>query len=136
MKRWAKFAGRRYLAQIEDDGLRKKWLLRISCNNAAPDAFWLLAEQAMRFPLAVLLLALAATTAMAQSDPRSSTGQIGPLAAGPFQALGNVIRNPDAAPPRRPRSNPPPSQPQPPPSIFPRGVLVNPEATQSQTPQR
>jgi len=93
----------------------------------------------MRFPLAVLLLALAATGAMAQSEPRGNTGQIGPLAAGPFQALGNVIRNPDADPPRtnRPRPNPPATEAAPPPSIFPPGVLVNPQAgPQIQTPPR
>ena len=42
----AKFAGRHYLAQIESGGLRKKWLPAISCNNAAPNVYWLPAEQA------------------------------------------------------------------------------------------
>ena len=83
----------------------------------------------MKIPLAVLLLlGFAVTGAMAQS--RDNTGQTAPVIAGPFQALGNVIRNPDADPPRRypPRPAPPQTEPAGPPSIIPPGTLANPQA--------
>ena len=89
----------------------------------------------MKLPLAVLLLGLAVTGALAQSRD----GQPAPVIASPFQALGNVIRNPDADPPRTyPRRTNPQSA-QPPPSIIPPGTLTNPDAnseTTAQTPPR
>ena len=92
----------------------------------------------MKFPLVVLLLGLAVTGAMAQSR---DNGQTTPIIASPFQALGNVIRNPDADPPRNypRRANPPTTAPAPPPTIIPPGTLANPEANPqagSQTPPR
>jgi hypothetical protein len=82
----------------------------------------------MKFPLAIFLLGLSATTAMAQSS--GNTGQAAPIIVSPFQALGNVIRNPDADPPRRypPRPVPPQTEPAGPPSIIPPGTLANPQA--------
>ena len=91
----------------------------------------------MKLPLAVLLLGLAVTGALAQSRD----GQPAPVIASPFQALGNVIRNPDADPPRTypRRANPQSAQPAPPPSIIPPGTLTNPDANSpatAQTPPR
>jgi len=64
-----------------------------------------------------------ATPAMAQQQPQQPV-----TVPGPFQGLGNVLRNPDApnsnpARPRRPAN--PPSQPAPPPTIIPPGTLDN-----------
>ena len=63
-----------------------------------------------------------APPAMAQQQPAPVT------VPGPFQGLGNVLRNPDAPNPNttrpRPRANPP-SQPAPPPTIIPPGTLDN-----------
>lgn len=89
----------------------------------------------MKFLLAVLLLGLTATGAMAQSS--GNTGQAAPIIVSPFQALGNVIRNPDADPPRTyPRhANPPPAEPAPPPTIIPPGTLTNPEISSQVGPQ-
>ena len=90
----------------------------------------------MKIPLAVLLLlGFAVAGAMAQS--RDNAGQTAPVIASPFQALGNVIRNPDADPPRTypPRPNPPRTEPAAPPSIIPPGTLNNPEAGPQPNPQ-
>jgi len=86
----------------------------------------------MKLPLAVFLLALAITGAMAQSR-----GDQPPVVASPFQALGNVIRNPDADPPRTTprRANPLSAQPAPPPTIIPPGILTNPDANPQAGPQ-
>ena len=59
-----------------------------------------------------------ATPAMAQQQPQQPV-----TVPGPFQALGNVLRNPDAQKPRPPAK--PPSQPAPPPTIIPPGTLDN-----------
>ncbi len=87
----------------------------------------------MKFPLVVLLLGLAATGAMAQSRDNGPTT---PIIASPFQALGNVIRNPDADPPRNyPRRANPTTAPVPLPTIIPPGTLANPEANPQAVPQ-
>jgi len=97
--------------------------------------FGYLESKQMKFPLAILLLGLAATGAMAQS--RGNTGQTAPVIVSPFQALGNVIRNPDADPPRKypPRTSSPSVEPAPPPSIIPPGTLTNPQASPQANPQ-
>ncbi|MBN9546496.1 MAG: hypothetical protein J0I19_13570 [Alphaproteobacteria bacterium] len=87
----------------------------------------------MKFPLVVLLLGLAVTGARAQSRDNGPTT---PVIASPFQALGNVIRNPDADPPRNyPRRASPTTAPVPPPTIIPPGTLANPEANSQAVPQ-
>jgi hypothetical protein len=85
----------------------------------------------MKLSIVILILALAATAAMAQSQPRNGTNS--PVVASPFQALGNVIRNPDADPPRKytPRTTPAA-----PPTIIPPGTLTNPQADPRTPPQR
>ena len=81
----------------------------------------------MKLPPAIFILGLAVTAAMAQSRPRDgASGTNGPVVAGPFQALGNVIRNPDADPPRK---YTPRTAPAAPPTIIPPGTLTNPQAT-------
>ena len=59
-----------------------------------------------------------ATPAMAQQQPQQPV-----TVPGPFQGLGNVLRNPDAQKPRPPAK--PASQPAPPPTIIPPGTLDN-----------
>ena len=70
-----------------------------------------------------MLALLLATPAMAQQQPSQPV-----TVPGPFQGLGNVLRNPDAPNPSatRPRQPAnPPSQPAPPPTIIPPGTLDN-----------
>jgi hypothetical protein len=64
---------------------------------------------------------LTAATAQTQTDNAGRTPAL--VVVGPFQALGNVIRNPDADPPRR-RARPA-TQPSPPPTAIPPGTLNN-----------
>ena len=78
----------------------------------------------MKLPLAVFLLGLAVTGAMAQTQPQNGNPP-GPPVAIPFQALGNVIRNSDADPPRR----------YPPPPAVPPGTPNNPQANPPAAPQ-
>ena len=68
---------------------------------------------------------ITAATAQIQPDNRPSRAPA-PVVVGPFQALGNVIRNPDADPPRR-RAAPPAQTP--PPTIIPPNTLQNGAAT-------
>jgi hypothetical protein len=64
--------------------------------------FGYLRSKQMKLPLVIFLLGLAVTGAMAQSAPRDrNETPPGPPVAAPFQALGNVIRNPDADRPHR-----------------------------------
>lgn len=91
--------------------------------------FGYLRSKQMKLPLVIFLLGLAVTGAMAQSAPRDrNETPPGPPVAIPFQALGNVIRNPDADHPRRaapaaPRqgtpNNPQPGPPANPPDTVP-----------------
>jgi hypothetical protein len=77
------------------------------------------------FLCAALLSGASVTAAMAQTQPDNRTSRIpAPVVVGPFQALGNVIRNPDADPPRR-RAAPPPQTP--PPTIIPNRTIANPD---------
>jgi hypothetical protein len=64
-----------------------------------------------------------AATAQTQTDNNNAGRIPAPVVVGPFQALGNVIRNPDADPPRR-RVRPV-TQPSPPPTVIPPGALNN-----------
>lgn len=64
--------------------------------------FGYLQSKQMKNPLVIFLLGMAVTGAMAQSGPQGRNENLpGPPVAAPFQALGNVIRNPDADRPRR-----------------------------------
>jgi hypothetical protein len=72
---------------------------------------------------AALLLGANITAATAQTQLDNRTSRVpAPVVVGPFQALGNVIRNPDADPPRR-RTAPPAQTP--PPTIIPPNTLQN-----------
>jgi hypothetical protein len=77
---------------------------------------------------AALLLGANITAATAQTQLDNRTSRVpAPVVVGPFQALGNVIRNPDADPPRR-YSAPPPQPPTPttiPPNILQNGAAAS-----------
>jgi hypothetical protein len=71
---------------------------------------------------AALLLGANITAATAQTQLDNRTSRVpAPVVVGPFQALGNVIRNPDADPPRRRAA---PAQ-TPPPTVIPPNTLQN-----------
>ena len=74
------------------------------------------------FRAAFAMLLIFATPAMAQQQPQQPV-----TVPGPFQGLGNVLRNPDAPDPNRAARRPanPPRQPAPPPTIIPPGTLDN-----------
>jgi hypothetical protein len=79
----------------------------------------------MKLPRALLfsgfLFGLGLTAASAQTQADSHNRRVpAPVVAGPFQALGNEIRNPDADQPRR-RAAPV----TPPPTIIPPDTLEN-----------
>jgi hypothetical protein len=81
-----------------------------------------------------LVLGQGLTAALAQTD-NDSRRVPATVVASPFQALGNVIRNPDAEPPRRraaPVTRQSPTQPSPPtiipPDTLENGASVNPDA--------
>jgi len=84
-------------------------------------------------PLFALLFfgLVSSTAALSQTQTDNSGRPIpAPVVPGPFQALGNVIRNPDADPPRRraaPVTQQPVTQPSPPPTIIPNGAIANPD---------
>jgi hypothetical protein len=88
-------------------------------------------EAAMKFLLAILLVAALATPALAQTygaprepDNNNRQGTV-PVVPAPMQALGNVIRNPEAPPPRPPAN---PTGEPPLPSTIPQGALANPDS--------
>jgi hypothetical protein len=65
-------------------------------------------------------LSVAAAWSQTRTDNNSGRTQA-PVVFGPFQALGNVLQNPDAVrPPPRPRTDTPP-----PPTIIPPNTLEN-----------
>jgi hypothetical protein len=73
----------------------------------------------------VLLLSVpGVTAARSQTQTYNNGGRVpAPVVAGPFQALGNVLQNPDAA---RPTPRPQPATtPPPPPTIIPPNTLDN-----------
>jgi len=81
----------------------------------------------MKSPRALLfsgfLFALGLTAVSAQTQTDNNNRRVpAPVVAGPFQALGNVIRNPDADPPRRRAA---PVTQTPPPTIIPPDTLNN-----------
>jgi len=70
----------------------------------------------LRIASCAVFLALTAP-AMAQQQPQPAT------VPGPFQGLGNILRNPSAPRPKPPAN--PPKEPAPPPTIIPPGTLQN-----------
>jgi Flp pilus assembly secretin CpaC len=81
----------------------------------------------MKLHLTILVLGFIATGAMAQSQ--SSNEQSRMPVVGPFQALGNVIRNPDADRPKRNTRHHAPVTP----TAIPPGTLNNPQANPQST---
>jgi hypothetical protein len=87
----------------------------------------------MKFHLTIMFVAAlvsAQTPAWAQTygtpqQPNNNNGRTTvPVVPGPMQALGNVIRNPEAPPPRPPIN---PTGEPPLPSALPQGALANPD---------
>ena len=71
----------------------------------------------------LLLFALGVTAALSQTRTGNDVQRTQvPVVASPFQALGNVLQNPDAVRPPRPRRQP---DTPPPPTIIPPNTLEN-----------